>query len=313
MQHSNQSYDVALIGGGLAGLSLSILLAKANYRVALFEKEKFPFHKVCGEYISLESWNFLEELGVCLSDWNLPVIGRLMVSSPNGKYLQQDLPLGGFGISRYKLDAALAQIAMANGVRLYEQHKVTDVVNEESLFHIKNSAGICYAKIVCGSFGKKSNLDVKWKRNFTLTKSDKLNNYIGVKYHIRTNHPIDLIALHNFKNGYCGISQIEENKYCLCYLTTAENLRINDSSIEKMERNVLQKNPFLKKIFTESTFLFPEPITISQISFEKKMQVENNVMFLGDAAGMITPLCGNGMSMALHAADIAFHGIDEFL
>jgi menaquinone-9 beta-reductase len=80
-----------------------------------------------------------------------------------------------------------------------------------------------------------------------------------------------------------------------------------------MERNVLQKNPFLKEIFTNSTFLFSEPITISQISFEKKMQVENNILFLGDAAGMITPLCGNGMSMALHAAKIAFHCIDDFL
>ncbi|HEY4875343.1 MAG TPA: pyridine nucleotide-disulfide oxidoreductase, partial [Puia sp.] len=174
-------------------------------------------------------------------------------------------------------------------------------------------AGNYYAKTACGSFGKRSNLDVKWKRNFRLKKNNKLNNYIGVKYHIHTNHPNDLIALHNFKNGYCGISQIEENKYCLCYLTTAENLRLNDNSIEKMERTVLQKNPFLKKIFTESTFLFPEPVTISQISFEKKMQVENNILFVGDAAGMITPLCGNGMSMALHAAKIAFNCIDDFL
>ena len=57
-------FDVAIVGGGLAGLSLSILLAKAGYKVILFEKEKYPFHKVCGEYISLESWNFIERLGI---------------------------------------------------------------------------------------------------------------------------------------------------------------------------------------------------------------------------------------------------------
>jgi len=45
-------YDIAIIGGGLAGLSLAILAANANYSVALFEKEAYPFHKVCGEYIS---------------------------------------------------------------------------------------------------------------------------------------------------------------------------------------------------------------------------------------------------------------------
>ena len=59
---------------------------------------------------------------------------------------------------------------------------------------------------------------------FILQKPNKLNNYIGVKYHIKINWPEDLIALHNFENGYCGISQIEGNKYCLCYLTTAKTL-----------------------------------------------------------------------------------------
>jgi 2-polyprenyl-6-methoxyphenol hydroxylase-like FAD-dependent oxidoreductase len=61
-------YDVIIAGGGLAGLALSIQLGKAGYRVALFEKERYPYHKVCGEYISLESWNFLQELGLPLSD-----------------------------------------------------------------------------------------------------------------------------------------------------------------------------------------------------------------------------------------------------
>ncbi len=313
MQTTSEQYDVAVIGGGLAGLSLAILLAKENYRVCLCEKEKYPFHKVCGEYISFESWNFLEELGVPLSDWDLPTIRRLMISSPNGKYLKHDLPLGGFGISRYKLDAALADIAKNCGVILSEQNKVNDIVNERSSFSVKNAKDDIDAKIICGSFGKRSNLDVKWKRDFIMKKNEKFNNYIGVKYHIKTDFPNDLIALHNFKNGYCGISQIEENKSCLCYLTTAQNLQSNDNSIEKMEKIILQKNPFLKKIFSESTFLFSEPLTISQISFEKKAQVENNILFIGDAAGMITPLCGNGMSMALHAAKIAFNCINDFL
>jgi flavin-dependent dehydrogenase len=80
-----------------------------------------------------------------------------------------------------------------------------------------------------------------------------------------------------------------------------------------MEENVLYQNPFLKKIFLESDFLFPEPVTISQISFDKKNQVENHILMLGDAAGMITPLCGNGMSMAFHSAKIAFENINLFL
>ena len=308
-----KKYDTCIIGGGLAGLALSIQLAKFGHSVALFEKEQFPFHRVCGEYISLESWNFLEELGLPLSDLKLPVITKLVVTAPNGNRLQQVLPLGGFGISRYKSDATLKEIATQNGVHVFENCKVTDAHFAHDQFHLQTNDGEFTGRICCGSFGKRSNLDMKWNRDFIEQKPNKLNNYIGVKYHIKTSFPPDTIALHNFKNGYCGISQVEDGKYCLCYLTTAQNLKDGNNSIEEMEKNILYKNPHLKHIFTHCEMLYKAPVTISQISFDKKTQVEDHVMLLGDAAGMIAPLCGNGMSMALHGSKIAASFIHRFL
>src|SRR5436189_4662206 len=67
-----EEYDVAIVGGGLAGLALSVQLAKNSHKIILLEKEQYPFHKVCGEYISLESWNFLVSLGLDLATMNLP-------------------------------------------------------------------------------------------------------------------------------------------------------------------------------------------------------------------------------------------------
>ena len=307
------SFTVGIIGGGLAGLSLSILLAHRGYRTILFEKEKYPFHKVCGEYVSLESWSFIESLGLNLSQLNLPIIKNLIVSSPCGNFIQSRLDMGGFGISRYFLDNQLKEIAVKRGVIVYEETKVSDVIFNDEIFTLKYHSGAITCSVVVGSFGKRSNLDVKWKRDFVKQKANKLNNYIGVKYHVKASFPDDTIALHNFKNGYCGISKIEENTYCLCYLTTAQNLKENNNSLKEMEKNILYKNPFLKKIFSESEFLFKEPVTISQISFDKKTQIENHMLMLGDAAGMITPLCGNGMSMAMRSAKIAFENINSFL
>ena len=309
---SSKTFDAGIIGGGLAGLSLSILLAKNNYKVILFEKEKYPFHRVCGEYISLESWKFIENLGLNLSELNLPIIKKLIVSSPNGNTINADLDLGGFGVSRFFIDNELKKIAVENGVHVLEETKVNDVAfnNESFIFKYKGETINC--NVVAGSFGKRSNLDVKWSRDFIQKKPGKLNNYIGVKYHIKTSFPFDTIALHNFKNGYCGISKIEDEAYCLCYLTTAQNLK-NNNSIKEMEQNILYKNPLLKKIFTEAEFLFKEPVTISQISFDRKALIENHVLMIGDAAGMITPLCGNGMSIALHSSKIAAGCIGFFL
>jgi len=75
----------------------------------------------------------------------------------------------------------------------------------------------------------------------------------------------------------------------------------------------LYKNPVLKNIFTTAQFIRREPVTIAQVSFAQKKQVENHVLMVGDAAGMITPLCGNGMSMALHASKLAADNIGLFL
>lgn len=306
-------YDIGITGGGLAGLSLALLAADAGYSVVLFEKETYPFHKVCGEYISLESYDFLMLLGLPLPDWNLPIIKKLQVSDMNGKLYNFPLDLGGFGISRYTIDNALYQLALQKGIEVHTAEKVNAISFENNVHTIETNKRSVKVAVASGTYGKRSNLDVKWKRSFVEKKPNKLNNYIGVKYHVLTDFPKDVIALHNFKNGYCGISAIEDNKYCLCYLTNAENLSTNNNSVDQMQENVLYKNPLLKQIFSESEFLYDAPEIISQVSFHSKTQVQDHVLLTGDAAGMITPLCGNGMSIALHSTKLAFNEINNFL
>lgn len=311
--NQEQLYDCAVIGGGMAGLCLSIQLAKEKHTVILFEKEQYPFHKVCGEYISLESWGFLERIGIDLSNREIPMIKKLIVTAPDGTELKQNLPLGGFGISRFTIDNLLKETALLHGVIIKENCKAEEVSFENDVFTINTSCGNFSSKVCCGSFGKRSNLDIKWKRPFAIQKASKLNNFIGVKYHIQTDFPVDSIALHNFEDGYCGVSRIEDNTYCLCYLTNAANLKKNHNSISEMEKNVLYRNPHLRTIFTTCKHLYDQPLSISQISFHAKSQVENHVLLVGDASGVITPLCGNGMSMAMHGSKIAAENIAGFL
>ena len=306
-------YDIAIAGGGLAGLSLAIQSAYAGFNVLLLEKEEYPFHKVCGEYISFESWDFLESLGLPLSEWELPKINKLEVTDVYGKSFQFELPLGGFGISRFLLDHSLYRLAVQKGVNILTSTKVKDIEFIDDHFVITTDNSRYTSKVAAGSYGKRSNLDVKWERAFIREKADKLSNYIGVKYHIEYPQQNDLIALHNFYNGYCGISKIEGDKSCFCYLTTASNLKSSGNSIKEMEKQILYRNPKLEEIFSKAKFLYAEPLTISQISFRKKSQLVDHILMVGDAAGMITPLCGNGMSMALRSSQLAFEKIYLYL
>lgn len=290
--------NVVIIGGGLAGLVCANRLAEAGISVTLIEKKQYPFHRVCGEYISNETIPFLKSLQLFPEEFNPPAITRFQLTSVNGKAAHMPLDLGGFGISRYTFDHFLCQKATARGVKVMHA-EAEQVTFENNSFTIHAGGQILSADVVIGSFGKRSRLDVSLKRPFMTKRSP----YVGVKYHIRTDHPADLIALHNFKDGYCGISKIEDEKFTLCYLTHRNNLKVH-GSVEAMEREVLFKNPFLKSIFTTAEFLYTKPEVINEISFATKSPVENHVLMAGDAAGMITPLCGNGMAMAIHSAKI---------
>ena len=316
MQPANDTYDVAIIGGGLGGLALSIQLAGKGYRTVLFEKEKYPFHKVCGEYISMESWPFLQQLGIPLQQLDLPQISHLQLSAPSGKIFSAPLPLGGFGISRFLLDNLMFERAVLAGVTVLQETRVDDVQYSGGFrirYAHKQETRSVQAVFCCGAFGKRSNLDIRWQRPFTQNKVSRMDNYVAVKYHIHTDWPAHLIGLHNFENGYCGISRIEDNRFCLCYLTTAANLKKAKGSIPLLEQDLLCSNPVLKKVFLNSTRAEGFPVTIAQVSFSKKTQAEKNVLLVGDAAGMITPLCGNGMSMALHSSKIAYELAHRFL
>jgi menaquinone-9 beta-reductase len=293
--------SVVIIGGGLAGLISSLELARRGVSVIVVERKAYPFHRVCGEYVSNEVRPYVTSLGLDLEKLDAKNITRFQFTSPSGRTMNAPLDLGGFGVSRYALDYELYQLAQRAGVQFMLNETVEHVDFQDDNFVVATQSGIeLAAQVVLGSYGKRTKLDKTFDRDFTHRSSP----YVGVKYHIRTDFPKDLIALHNFKNGYCGISAIEGDRYCLCYLTTRDNVR-QHGGIPEMERAVLQKNPHLNRLFNESDFLYERPEVINEFSFAPKKAIEQNVLMVGDAAGLITPLCGNGMAMAIHGGKIA--------
>jgi flavin-dependent dehydrogenase len=119
--------DVLLIGGGLAGLAAALDLSARGHRVALVERKQYPFHKVCGEYVSNEVLPYLRRLGADPAALTPAAITQFVLSSPGGRLLTSPLDLGGFGVSRYLLDDFLYRLAVARGVTFYLKSTVTDV------------------------------------------------------------------------------------------------------------------------------------------------------------------------------------------
>jgi flavin-dependent dehydrogenase len=296
----HQRNDVIIAGGGLAGLTAAIHLCRAGLKVTLFEKHPYPHHKVCGEYISNEVLPYLRELDADPSILVPSQLSRFEFSSRKGTLISATLPLGGFGLSRYTFDQFLMQKAKEQGCTIVED-TVVSIENHHEQMQLKTVRnGTFTAAYILGAYGKRSGIDQQLDREFMRNKSP----WLAVKAHYTGSFDPDLVALHHFKGGYCGISTVEDNLINICYLTDYKAFKAY-RSITDFQEQVLHTNPHLKAIFKSCKMVFETPLTIGQISFERKEAVKNHVLMVGDAAGLIHPLCGNGMSMAILGAKFA--------
>lgn len=294
-----ERYDVIIIGGGLAGLTAALQLTQNSLKVLVVEKNQYPIHKVCGEYVSMEVVPYLESLGIELSD--AARIKTVEISNRNGKILRSSLPLGGIGISRYELDFRLYKKALSQGTT-FLFGSALNIDYAQNTFTVNLSENrFAEAAIIIGAFGKRSNLDKTLQREFTKKRAP----WLGVKAHYSySGFPDDLVGIHSFDGGYGGLSKTETGAVNFCYLASYNNFK-KFGDIRTFNDRVVSQNPHLKALLTKGELLFTRPLTIAQISFERKQRVEEHVLMCGDASGLIHPLCGNGMAMAIHSARLA--------
>lgn len=299
--------SIIIIGGGLGGLVSALHLSLRGINVTLIEKNAYPRHKVCGEYISNEVLPYLESLGFDPFTFGAKAITDFTLSTPRSRSVTTTLPMGGFGISRYCIDAELAKQAVAAGTKLvHTTVQQIDFIDD----HFEVTAGkneVFKANLVIGSFGKRSNIDVKMDREFIKQSSP----FLAVKAHYKGEFPEEAVGLHNFDGGYCGVSKVENDHINVCYISDYESFK-KYKNINDFQKQVLSKNKFLKSTFENFELAFDKPLTISQVSFATKNPVENHILMCGDSAGMIHPLAGNGMGMAIRSAQMVSELILEF-
>lgn len=304
MTAASQAKDIAIIGGGVAGLSLAIQCARAGFDVVVFEKGDYPRHKVCGEYISHESTGFLNELGIPIESMDLPQIDTFRLTSHHEVEAECALEPGGFGLSRYTLDRLLAEEAKRAGAELRTNSRVTDVSGTASDgFDVTCAQGESeHFRLAIGAWGRQSGLAEKRAKNGRQA-------WVGIKYHVDAGPKDNEIEIHAFPAGYAGISKVEDGKYCLAYLCRSEALKSVGNDIPRLESEMLSVNPYLAKRLTSNKL--EGPVTTSQ--FEFGVTPRHALPTIGDAAGFIPPLSGNGMSLALRGSKFLFEHISDYL
>jgi flavin-dependent dehydrogenase len=266
------------------------LLASRGVDVTLFDKEAFPRDKLCGEFLSYDALPVLEGLGVVedIDRAGAPKIDRCRVVG--ARTYEFEFPHPARGVSRLFLDDLLVRTAVARGAKMQ-----VEAVN-----------GLPRAQVIVGAWGRWGRFDQQLARSFVNVKDRNF----GFKRHYvspanRQPPTANRIDLYSFAKGYLGVNAIEGGLTNICGLVHASRLAGHKGRWDAFVEHLRAEEPRLEELYAgrepaQEHFLSSEPVI-----FRARSAVEGGVFMIGDASGVIDPLTGNGMAMAIQSALLA--------
>ncbi len=314
------SYDVAVAGGGPGGATLAALLARRGISVALFDRDEFPRDKLCGEFLSYDALPVLDLIGLdsMLDEAGATSIRTCRLVGPRSVYAF-GLPRAARGISRLRLDDMLLRRASKLGASVHEGWTVDTVNRTGSGFtlQVRDAAKEPHhviAKLVVGAWGRWGRIDRQLERPFT---RDTARRHFGFKRHYRRTTPgqtsmaegqvstNDTIDLYSYARGYLGVSSVEGGAVNICGLVHAGRLDGHRGGWETFVGKLPEEGEHFRRLLATHEPAQDQFLTSEPVIFAARSPVVNGILMVGDAAGLIDPLAGNGMAMAIQSALVA--------
>ncbi|MGA8807746.1 MAG: NAD(P)/FAD-dependent oxidoreductase [Thermoanaerobaculia bacterium] len=294
--------DVAIVGAGPGGSTLAALLARRGLSVALIDRDSFPRDKLCGEFLSYDALPIVDALGVDLD--GAPEITSCRVVGRNRTYAF-DFPHPARGVSRMFLDAALHRCAIDSGAQT-----IAATATAVSRDGVTFDGGSIRARVVAGAWGRWGRFDQQLGRAFV---RDRSHRNFGFKRHYRGTGAQGVIELYSFARGYLGVNDVENGITNICGLAHASRLQGHKGRWDAFVETIRAEERPLESMYAryapaQDGFLSSEPVI-----FRARSAVEEGIFMIGDASGVIDPLTGNGMAMAMQSAVVAASFISEAL
>lgn len=319
---SYEIYDVVIAGGGPAGTSAAISLAKQGFRVLLAEQKRFPREKLCGEFISPECLNHFERLGVAheislargaeLTETRFYARNGNKVSVPSHWFGDDRAAIG---LSRAEMDRALLEGAKRTGVTVLEEAQVVDLIHDKQRVvgvQIRANDGTreYRAHLTIDATGRTRALARKVERE---RDSKRRARFVAFKAHLQNARVAPGVCeIYFYPGGYGGLNNIEGELSNLCFIATARDLRHSGSNPEQVIRSRVMRNTRAAFTLGEANFV-SSWLSVALESFGRQELVPaDGLLMIGDAAAFIDPFTGSGMLMALESGAVAAAAIGEY-
>ncbi|HMS42631.1 MAG TPA: FAD-dependent monooxygenase, partial [Pyrinomonadaceae bacterium] len=280
-QIANRKSQITIVGAGPAGASLACRLAMQNFNVCLIERDKFPRHKLCGEFVSPECLEHFRDLAVLSEMFSIggDRISETVFYAPNGKSV--NVPSQWFigetsalSISRAEMDLKLLEKAKSLGVKVLEETQVVGLLIENETVcgvKVKSKMGETFeiaADLTIDATGRANVLGKLAEKNFLTQRrkdaktqrpktKDQKPKLVGFKTHLENvNLEKGRCEIYFFRGGYGGLSYVEKARANHCFLIKSEVVKEFNSNAEKIVENVIFENVRARKMMENSKPVF---------------------------------------------------------
>lgn len=308
--------DAVVIGGGIAGSSLAKQLGDLGWRTVLLDRQTFPRHKACGEFLSPESQEMLSKLGLdaVMESLQPQLISKARLIFEHAGSIEVPLPGTAWGISRYTLDSALHEAILQAGVIVRTGITVTSIKQHETGYEVNikqhGEVKVIQARTVYAAWG--SHRHSSMFAEPYLYDSNKPS-YIGIKSHYSGIGSEPVTELYFVKGGYIGISPVE-NGYCnVAALLEKEVVKGTGTTVPAILKSASRENSQLVERMKHAVPVEGTQVSIAPVHLSHHPLPWHVIPHLGDAAVVIPPLCGDGMSIALRSSFICCALADRYL
>jgi flavin-dependent dehydrogenase len=315
----DNNYDVIIAGGGPAGASAAIHLARGGVRVLLIEQKKFPRAKLCGEFISPECQAHFEKLGVAnaMISAGPTLLDETVFYSSNGHHVAVPSKWfsGGraaYGLSRAVMDEVLLRSAQDAGVVVHEGASITEPLLDgergERVAGVRvkpmNIAGEHHdfrAPITIDATGRARILSRKLGDGI----GSKRPSLVAFKAHLKkTRVAAGACEIYFYPGGYGGLSTVESGTSNLCFIIDAQSVKRCNSDPNVVLRECVMKNRRAAQTLATAE-VSSDWLSASWERFgRQRPSPAPGLLAIGDSAAFIDPFTGSGMLMAFESGEL---------
>lgn len=298
--------ETVIVGGGPAGAAVACGLAALDREVVLLERADGPHHKVCGEFLSIETQTQLFRLGVDPSALGAVPIEQVAVyASTLG--VTAALPFRGLSLSRSRLDEALLRRAQSRGAEMKRGVAVRGAAPARGGWMVECGAGeTLHCRRLVLATGKWGLRGLPESRDGSL---------VGLKMHFRPSTEVRRalaarVELSLLEGGYAGLELIEDGIANLCVLLPRAAVAGLAPGWPSLQDYLTAARPDLAERLSGAEPLWSKPVAVvCPTGGHLQADGEPAVYRVGDRLAHIPPFTGDGLAIALGSAAVAVEHI----